>query len=50
MSALEDAGYLTATKTTRGRGGVTSYRISKAGAAAFKRHIAALTAIVSTSA
>lgn len=49
MSALEGAGYLTATKTSRGRGGVTTYRVTKAGTAAFKRHLAALNAIVTTS-
>ena len=46
MSALDQAGYLSVAKTSRGRGGVTTYRVTKAGAAAFKQHIAALNAIV----
>jgi len=45
MSALEAAGYVAVTKS-RGRGGVTSYRITKQGTAAFRRHVAALRAIV----
>ena len=45
MSALEAAGYVAVTKS-RGRGGVTSYRITRAGSAAFRKHVAALRAIV----
>ncbi|MET0839405.1 MAG: transcriptional regulator [Marmoricola sp.] len=45
MAALEGAGYLTVTKS-RGRGGATSYRITRQGAAAFRRHVGALRAIV----
>lgn len=46
MSALERAGYVKVSKTHRGRGGVTSYRATKAGAAAYRRHLDALRAIV----
>ncbi len=46
MSALESAGFVKVTKFGRGRGGVTSYRITAAGRAAFTRHRAALRAIV----
>ncbi len=46
MSALADAGYVKVTKTSRGRGGVTWYTITKKGTAAFDRHVAALDAIV----
>lgn len=46
MSALGKAGYVAVTKTSRGRGGATWYRITKEGAAAFERHVAALDAIV----
>ncbi|HEY8525489.1 MAG TPA: transcriptional regulator [Acidimicrobiales bacterium] len=45
MAALEKAGYVTATKTGRGRGGSTWYRATPEGAAAFRRHMAALDAI-----
>ena len=45
MTALEKAGYVSITKTSRGRGGATTYRITKDGAAAFQRHLAALRAI-----
>jgi DNA-binding transcriptional ArsR family regulator len=41
-SALEQAGYLTVTKSGRGRGAVTTYRITKAGKQAFTRHGATL--------
>ena len=46
MTVLETAGYVTVTKTSRGRGGATTYRITKSGATAFDRHLAALRAIV----
>lgn len=42
MAALEAAGYLTTTKSGRGRGSRTTYRITKAGGAAYRRHRAAL--------
>lgn len=45
MAALEAAGYVTVTKS-RGRGGVTSYRVTRKGSAAFDKHVAALRAIV----
>jgi hypothetical protein len=34
------------TKSSRGRGGVTTYRITRAGAAAYRRHVQALRDIV----
>jgi DNA-binding MarR family transcriptional regulator len=46
MSTLEKAGYVTVTKTSRGRGGATWYRATPQGARAFKRHMQALDAIV----
>jgi DNA-binding MarR family transcriptional regulator len=45
MAALEAAGYVSVTKS-RGRGGVTTYRITRQGSSAFRRHVAALQAIV----
>ena len=45
MAALEGAGYVSVTKS-RGRGGVTTYRITRQGSSAFRRHVAALQAIV----
>ena len=41
-SALEQAGYLTVTKSGRGRGAVTTYRITRTGRQAFARHSATL--------
>jgi DNA-binding MarR family transcriptional regulator len=46
MSALEKAGYVSISKTGRGRGAVTSYRITRLGKAAYRRHVAAIRAIV----
>lgn len=46
MSALERSGYVEVAKTGRGRGAVTRYRITREGTAAFRRHVAALDAIV----
>ncbi|MEV7417570.1 transcriptional regulator [Streptomyces sp. NPDC089919] len=46
MTALEAAGYVKINKTGRGRGAATWYRITTAGRDAYRRHIAALTAIV----
>lgn len=37
-SALEAAGYLTVTKDGRGRGGTTTFKITKEGRRAFERH------------
>ena len=42
MSALADAGYVTIRKTGRGRGSVTTFRISKAGRAAYHAYRKAL--------
>jgi DNA-binding MarR family transcriptional regulator len=41
-SALEQAGYLTVTKSGRGRGAVTTYRITRSGRQAFVQHSATL--------
>ena len=49
ISALERVGYLTVTKTSRGRGGATRYRATSEGLTAYKRHLAALRAIVGAS-
>ena len=49
MAALESAGYVSVTKS-RGRGGATSYKITRQGAAAFRKHVGALRAIVGESA
>lgn len=42
MSALEAAGYVSVNKLGRGRGGATTYAITKAGSRAYKAHRAAL--------
>lgn len=47
MAVLEKAGYVSIKKTSRGRGGVTSFRITKSGHTAFDQHLAALKAITS---
>jgi DNA-binding MarR family transcriptional regulator len=46
MAALERAGHVTTTKSGRGRGSATTYRITKHGASAFARHVATLQTIV----
>lgn len=46
MSALADAGYVTVTKTRPGRGGTTTYRITRAGRKAFTAHRTALAALL----
>jgi len=46
MAVLDKAGYVSIIKSGRGRGSVTRYRITRAGRAAFERHIAALSSIV----
>jgi len=46
MTTLETVGYVTITKTSRGRGGATTYRITSKGKKAFARHLAALRSIV----
>jgi DNA-binding MarR family transcriptional regulator len=45
MSTLEKAGYIKVSKTSRGRGGTTWYRLTARGARAFTRHMDALNAI-----
>lgn len=45
MATLEKAGYVAITKTGHGRGAVTTYKITRAGRAAFERHVRALRAI-----
>jgi DNA-binding transcriptional ArsR family regulator len=42
MSALEAAGYVTATKNGRGRGATTTYRLTKPGERAYVAHRDAL--------
>ena len=46
MAALERAGYVSVTKRGRGRGGVTTYRATREGTAAYRRHLQALREIV----
>ena len=50
MSALQDAGYLKASKTARGRGGATWYKVTAKGLRAFEHHLAVLNALASDSA
>jgi DNA-binding MarR family transcriptional regulator len=45
MATLEKAGYVTISKSGRGRGAVTTFAITKAGRAAYERHVKALRAI-----
>lgn len=46
MTALEKAGYVTVSKLGRGRGGLTRYRITTDGRAAYQQHRAALKALI----
>ena len=46
MAALEVAGYVSISKTGRGRGATTTYRITGPGRAAYERHRAALRALL----
>ena len=46
MSALEAAGFVSATKHGRGRGGSTTYRLTRSGRAAYRAHRAALQALL----
>lgn len=46
MTALQTAGYVVATKTGRGRGGSTTYKITDTGRTAYDRHRTALRAIL----
>jgi DNA-binding transcriptional ArsR family regulator len=45
MSALQDAGYVKANKTSRGRGGATWYKVTAKGLRAFERHLEVLNAL-----
>lgn len=46
MSALQQAGYVRATKTGRGRGSTTRFTITADGRAAYRTHREALTALL----
>jgi DNA-binding transcriptional ArsR family regulator len=46
-AALEAAGYVTITKSGRGRGAVTAYRATRAGRRAYRQHRAALHGLLS---
>ncbi len=46
MTTLVDAGYVTVRKSGRGRGSVTTYRITRSGRRAYATHRAALTALL----
>ena len=45
MESTGWAGYIKVAKASRGRGGATWYRATSPGAAAFRRHMAALNAL-----
>jgi DNA-binding MarR family transcriptional regulator len=45
-AALEQAGYLSVTKSGRGRGGVTTFKATKAGRRAYQRHRDTLRALL----
>ncbi len=49
MAALAEAGYVAVSKSGQGRGGVTSFRITRAGNKAYTRHRAALRALLAES-
>ena len=46
MSALQTAGYVASSRSGRGRGGLTTYRTTKEGKAAYRRHREVLVAMV----
>ncbi|MEV6373326.1 winged helix-turn-helix domain-containing protein [Micromonospora musae] len=46
MSTLEAAGYVSSTKAGYGRGGSTTYRMTRAGQTAYQNHCAALRALI----
>lgn len=46
MSALEAAGYVAVSKSGRGRGASTSFRLTRAGRAAYRSHRDALRALL----
>jgi DNA-binding transcriptional ArsR family regulator len=45
-AALEAAGYVTITKSGRGRGAVTAYRATRVGRRAYQQHRAALRSLI----
>ena len=45
-AALEQAGYLSVHKSGRGRGGTTSFQVTRAGKAAYQRHRDTLRALL----
>ena len=49
MAALEKAGCVRVTKSGRGRGGGTTYRTTRTGSTAYRKHVRALRDIVGTS-
>lgn len=46
MSALERAGYVSVHKSGRGPGSITTYRVTAAGEAAYRRHLTALRRLI----
>lgn len=46
MAALESVGYISIGKQGRGRGSVTTYKITNEGAASYGRHVRALQAVI----
>lgn len=46
MTTLEKAGYVAISKSGRGRGATTTFRITRTGRSAYERHRAALAAIL----
>ncbi len=46
MSTLEAAGYVSAAKEGHGRGGSTTFRITRAGQQAYEKHCTALRALI----
>jgi DNA-binding MarR family transcriptional regulator len=49
MATLEKAGYVTITKSGRGRGATTTFRTTRTGQAAYRRHRKALRALLESS-
>lgn len=47
-TALQAAGYVSITKSGRGRGAVTAYKVTKAGRRAYQQHCAALRSLLGT--
>ena len=46
MSALQTAGYVASSRAGRGRGGLTTYRATREGKAAYRRHRGVLQAML----